>query len=89
MDKVIIANITTNLPGLTEQTAEQESIDKEAKEAATEAAKKLPQARIAQLVDLGDVVPDVVATDPITGEGNPALWIDVPRTGTATPGAPQ
>lgn len=86
---MIIANITSNLANLDEQTAKQEAIEQDAKEAATEAAKRLPQARISQLVDMGEVIPDVVVTDPITGGGNPALWIDVPRTGTATPGAPQ
>jgi hypothetical protein len=70
----------------------------EAEEAAKEAAEKLPQARIARLVEIGTVVPDVVVTDPITGGGNPALWLGLPPAdggatppagGATTPGAPK
>jgi hypothetical protein len=37
---------------------------------------KLPIMRTKRLVDLSAAVEDVIITDPVTGGGNPALWLD-------------
>jgi hypothetical protein len=57
-----------------------EEIEEEAKEA----AEKLPQMRISRLVDLSSAIDDTIITDPVTGGGNPALWLDL----EAGPGSP-
>ena len=77
-----VANIVTNLQGLIENTAE---TPEEQEEEARQAADKLPQMRISRLVDLSSAIEDVSITEPVTGGGNPALWLDLPAGGGVQP----
>ena len=79
---MVVANIVTNLQGLIENTAK---TLEEQEEEAKEAAEKLPQMRISRLVDLSSAIEDVSVADPVTGGGNPALWLDLPVGGGVQP----
>ena len=82
----VVGAIVTNIVNLADKQADE--LDRRADDTGT-AAEKLPQARIARLVDLGESVPDAVITDPVTGDGNPALWLDTLDVGTRPPETPK
>jgi hypothetical protein len=71
-DRPIIA-IINNVGEIADEA--QETIE-EQQEAAREAAEKLPQMRISRLIDMSSTIDDVTITDPVTGGGNPSMWMD-------------
>ncbi|MBC7522465.1 MAG: hypothetical protein H7268_15400, partial [Sandarakinorhabdus sp.] len=72
-DRPIIA-IINNVAEIAKDA--QSDTEEEQEEAALEAAENLPQMRISRLIDLSSTFDDVTITDPVTGGGNPALWMD-------------
>ena len=66
-------------------TQEVQKTPEQLEEEAKEAAEKLPQMRISRLVDLSSTIDDVSISDPVTGGGNPALWLDLPAGGGVQP----
>jgi hypothetical protein len=79
---MIVANIGNTVVALTDEV---QKTPEEVEEEAIEAAEKLPQMRISRLVDLSSAIDDVSITDPVTGGGNPALWLDLPAGGGVQP----
>ncbi len=53
-----------------------------------EAAERLPEPRLARLVDLGTAEFEADVTEPVSAGGNPALWQDTPVPPPASPPAP-
>jgi hypothetical protein len=79
----VVAAISTNVAELTEAN---QPTTEEQREEAKQAAEKLPQMRISRLIDLSSAIDDVTVSDPVTGDGNPALWIDVPASAAGASG---
>ncbi len=74
--------VVTIINNVEELTPEQE----EQREAAQEAAEKLPIVLLQRLIDFSPLFVDPDATDPVTSGGNPALWMDPMPRGVRTPG---
>jgi hypothetical protein len=74
--------VVTIINNVEELTPEQEK----QREAAQEAAEKLPIVLLQRLIDFSPMFVDPDATDPVTSGGNPALWMDPMPRGVRTPG---
>ncbi|MFZ4111312.1 MAG: hypothetical protein ACOYKQ_12675, partial [Polymorphobacter sp.] len=86
----VVGNIGNTVSALAEAVqgsseASSEAAAEPASEEAGDAAENLPQTRLNRLVDLSVAIENVQVADPVTGEGNPTLWLDVPADSGVQP----
>jgi hypothetical protein len=87
---LVVSNIGNTVAALTQgtQASSEAAIEEAAEQAAEEAsdaAENQPQTRLNRLVDLSVAIEDAPITEPITGEGNPTLWLDLPADAGVKP----
>ena len=72
-----IDNVSTNIAATIETAKPETAIEEEQQAEAAEAADNLPDVRLSRLIDVGAVRSQAVVNDPVTSDGNPAMWSDV------------
>ena len=82
-----IGNTVAARPQGTQASSEAaiEEAAEQAAEEASDAAENQPQTRLNRLVDLSVAIEDAPITEPITSEGNPTLWLDLPADAGVKP----
>jgi hypothetical protein len=83
-----IENVATNIAATIETAKPETALEEEQQAEAAEAADNLPDVRLSRLIDVGSVRSQTVVNDPVTSDGNPAMWSDVtpPPARTPAPG---
>jgi hypothetical protein len=83
-----IENVATNIAATIDAAKPETAVEEEQQAEAADAADNLPDVRLSRLIDVGAVRSQAVVNDPVTSDGNPAMWSDVtpPPARTPAPG---
>jgi hypothetical protein len=73
----LVAQAGANIAATIETAKPETAVEEERQAEAAEAADNLPDVRLSRLIDVGAVKTQAVVNDPVTSDGNPAMWSDV------------
>ena len=80
-----IENVATNIAATIETLKPLTAQEEEQQAEAGEAAGNLPDVRLSRLIDVGAVRAQAVVNEPVTSDGNPAMWTDLAAPPLRTP----
>jgi hypothetical protein len=81
-----IENVATNIAATIETLKPLTAQEQEQQAEAAEAAGNLPDVRLSRLIDVGAVRAQAVVNEPVTSDGNPAMWTDLAPPPALAPG---